>query len=90
MINFKRSTVGWLVWDLLAQEPNLAMLCQTYGESTAYGGIKEVQKYNNKKPCKSIQSCLRSRWSNGMVPALNWRVPVPKPDSIEDLLHATS
>ncbi|GBN86256.1 hypothetical protein AVEN_65802-1 [Araneus ventricosus] len=29
---------GWLVWDLLAQEPNLAMLRQTYGESTAYGG----------------------------------------------------
>ncbi|GBN75874.1 hypothetical protein AVEN_103107-1 [Araneus ventricosus] len=30
--------MGWLVWDLLAQEPNLTMLRQTYGESTEYGG----------------------------------------------------
>ncbi|GBO13143.1 hypothetical protein AVEN_90960-1, partial [Araneus ventricosus] len=28
---------GWLVWDLLAQEPNLDMLRQTYGESAACG-----------------------------------------------------
>ncbi|GBM39855.1 hypothetical protein AVEN_150767-1 [Araneus ventricosus] len=36
--------VGWLVWDLLAQEPNLAMLRQTYGESTAYGLTRNFEE----------------------------------------------
>ncbi|GBM86127.1 hypothetical protein AVEN_43100-1 [Araneus ventricosus] len=62
------NAVGWLVWDLLAQEQNLAVLRQTYCESTAYGTINAVAYGQTlRKLCRAIQNKRHGMLTEGIL-----------------------